>query len=315
MSTLSNAVFALPTRFDRYQRRHRFVAFAYATIKKYLDDQAGHTAALLAYYGFLSLFPLLLVLTTTVKLLLLGNSEFGHDIIQGAVGYFPVVGGELQRNLHGFGTSGLALAVGVLLTLYGTRQVADCLRIGLDHLWQVPYVQRSSFPGSLLRSMSIIVVGGLGLAVAPLASGYSVIAGHGYLFQFATVLTTLAMLFGILLLIIRFGLSVRRPLHEIWLGAALAAIGLEVLQTIGGYIMARELQRLDSLYGTFALVLGVLYWLYLQAQVLLLALEVDTVRVFRLWPRSIRRPLTTADYQAYELYRDRARFHDPEAEG
>jgi uncharacterized BrkB/YihY/UPF0761 family membrane protein len=89
-----------------------------------------------------------------------------------------------------------------------------------------------------------------------------------------------------------------------------AAVSLEVLQSVGSLIVTRELQRLDNLYGIFAVVLGLIFWLYLQTQVLLLALEIDSVRAFRLWPRSVRAPLTPADREAYKLYMRRAEFHD-----
>jgi hypothetical protein len=49
---------------DDFQQRHRWLAFPVAVVKKYGEDQGGHRAALLAYYGFFSLFPLLLVAVT-----------------------------------------------------------------------------------------------------------------------------------------------------------------------------------------------------------------------------------------------------------
>ena len=49
---------------DRFQQGHTVLGFPVAVAKKYGDDQAGKHAALLAYYGFLSLFPLLLVFVT-----------------------------------------------------------------------------------------------------------------------------------------------------------------------------------------------------------------------------------------------------------
>lgn len=295
---------------DQFQQRHHAAAFGYGVLRKYLDDQAGHTAAMLAYYGFLSLFPLLLVATTLLRLALHSSAGLRGQIIDGALAYFPLVGRDLQQNIHDLSGTGLVLAVGVLLTLYGARSVADVLRHGLDHIWQVPYARRSRFPGSLLRSLVIITLGGLGLALVPVVSGYALAFGQSGFFVLLSMAVTLVALFWVLVFIIKIGLSTRRRLNDIWPGALLAAIGLEVLQSLGTYIVGRELNRLDTLYGTFAIVLGLLYWLYLQAQVLLIALEVDPVRVFRLWPRSLRQPLTDADHRAYTLYHERGRFHE-----
>jgi hypothetical protein len=68
-------------RADRQHQRRAWVAFPYAVIKKFGDDQAGNLAALIAYFGFLSLFPLMLVLVTLLGMLLHNNPEL-QDAIQ-----------------------------------------------------------------------------------------------------------------------------------------------------------------------------------------------------------------------------------------
>ena len=51
-------------RVDAVQQRHKPAAFSVGLIKKYGDDNGGVLAANLAHSGFVSLFPLLLVLAT-----------------------------------------------------------------------------------------------------------------------------------------------------------------------------------------------------------------------------------------------------------
>jgi uncharacterized BrkB/YihY/UPF0761 family membrane protein len=85
------------------------------------------------------------------------------------------------------------------------------------------------------------------------------------------------------------------------------------LQEVGGYLLTHELKNLDNLYGTFALVLGLLFWIYLQAQIVLYALEIETVRLFKLWPRSlVEDNLTDADKRALTLYARRNRLSQKE---
>jgi uncharacterized BrkB/YihY/UPF0761 family membrane protein len=57
---------------DGYQRRHRWLGLPIAVVYKFVDDQGGYLAALITYYGFLSLFPLLLILATVVGFVLPG---------------------------------------------------------------------------------------------------------------------------------------------------------------------------------------------------------------------------------------------------
>ena len=83
--------------------------------------------------------------------------------------------------------------------------------------------------------------------------------------------------------------TVRRvPWHDLRIGAAIAAVVWQILQIIGGYVVSHQLHRASSLYGVFGVVLGLLAWLYLQAEVTLYAAEVDVVLVRRLWPRSLK---------------------------
>lgn len=299
-------------KFDTFQQRHSKIGFLYGVIKKYGDDEAGYQAALMAYYGFLSLFPLLLVLTTVIKLVLSSDSELRRSILSGATQYFPsLLGSDLSKSVHGMGGTGFAIVVGALFTLYGARGVADVFRSVVNHVWEVPYVRRIGFPWSLLRSLRMIVVGGAGLLAAPLISGYAAAAGHGPLFWLVSVSITFIILFGVFLYLIHTSLPSKTTFQNMWPSALMAAVGLQVLQALGAVLVTRQLKHLDSLYGTFAVVLGLLFWLYLQAQVIVYALEAGTVRALKLYPRSLtpEHP-TAADNEAYALYARRNQFHD-----
>jgi YihY family inner membrane protein len=297
--------------FNTFQQRHPKISFLYAVIKKYSDDEAGYQAALMAYYGFLSLFPLLLVLTTVIKLTFGSDSGLRRSIIDGATQYFPLVGQDLEKSVHGMGGTGLVILVGILFTLYGARGVADVFRSVVNHVWEVPYVRRIGFPWSLLRSLRMIIVGGAGLLAAPLISGYATAAGHGPGFWLVSVGITFIILFGVFLYLIHTSLPSKTTFHNMWPSALMAAIGLQILQALGAVLVTRELKHLDSLYGTFAVVLGLLFWLYLQAQVIVYALEAGTVRALKLYPRSlVAGQPTLADKDAYALYARRNQFHD-----
>lgn len=298
---------------DAWQQRHSKIGFIHGVIRKHLDDEASYRAALLAYYGFLSIFPLLLVLTTVLRMVLYSEPELSGRIIHNAVNYFPAIGYDLQKSVHTLDRTGVVLLVGILLTLFGARGVADVLRGSFDHIWQVPFSRRSRLPGSLVRSFTIIFVGGLSLAITPLVFGYALAFMPNRLFGLLSTCLTAFVLFWVLIFIMKVGTSTPQPFRRIWVGALVAVISLGILQATGSVIVARELQHLDSLYGTFALVLGLIFWLYLQAQVLLFCLEIDSVRHFRLWPRTLAppdTPLTAADHAAYKLYSDRARYHE-----
>ena len=85
--------------FDRFQQRHRWLGFPLAVLQKYADDQGGYLAATITYYGFFSVFPLLLVLTTVLGFVLQSHPHLEQSIVDSALGQFPVIGPQLKRRL------------------------------------------------------------------------------------------------------------------------------------------------------------------------------------------------------------------------
>ena len=284
---------------DSWQRRHPATAFPYAVIKKYGEDEASHQAALLTYYGFLSLFPLVLVLTTLVSIFGGHNEGLKNTIINGLTSYFPMFGSQLSGHIQTIHKSGVPLIIGILFTLYGARGVADAFRSGVNHIWQVPRSERIGFPLSIVKSLAIITVGGTGFLLASISSGYAASAGHGLLFRALSVAINLFILFWLFRLLLNLALPGNVPIRQTRSGAAAAAIGLVLLQTTGGFVLSRELKSLDAVYSYFALALGLLFWLYLQAQTIYYAVEIASVRSLRLYPRGMQdHNLTSADKRA-----------------
>jgi membrane protein len=282
-------------KLDTFQQKHRLPAFVYAVIKKYGEDEAGHQAALLTYYAFLSLFPLLLVLTTLIQYIPVSHTELQASIIKGTTNYFPILGDQLSAHVSTLHKNGLALTIGLLFTLYGARGVADAFRNSIQRLWKVPQSRRDGFPRSTLKSLSIILVGGAGFIVASVSIALAGAAGHGVVFRVLTLLINLAVWYVLFILLINISLPRHVPFNETRAAALTAAIGLVIVQVAGGYLLKHELKNLDALYSYFALSLGLLFWIYLQVQVLFYSLEVAAVRSQKLWPRSFsdKQPTTT----------------------
>ncbi|MDB5169971.1 MAG: hypothetical protein JWN82_367 [Candidatus Saccharibacteria bacterium] len=283
---------------DAFQRRHRPTAFMHAVIKKYSDDQAGYQAALVTYYGFLSLFPLLLILTTVAGIIGHNNPEFGHDLVESVSRYFPVFAQALDDSVRGFGKNGLALAIGLLFALYGARGIADAFRHAVNHIWHVPLAKRSGFPRSLLRSAGLIFGGGGGFIAAALLAGWTASAGRGWSSAIVSVLVNLGILYAVFMLIFRMSLPLSLPRRKFRLSAVICAIGIAVLQMVGVIVLTRESEHLATTYSAlFATTLGLMAWIYLQIQVVIYSVEIATVKDSKLWPRSLSgQNLTEADH-------------------
>ena len=103
---------AVTERLDRFQRKHPWAGFPLAVAYKYFDDFGAYLAALLTYYGFVSLFPLLLLLSTILGFVLSGDPSLQHEVLTSALHQFPVIGGDLaQPKRLGGGPIGLVVGI------------------------------------------------------------------------------------------------------------------------------------------------------------------------------------------------------------
>lgn len=271
-------------------------------MKKFGDDQAGNLAALIAYYGFLSLFPLMLVMVTLLGLLLRTNPELQGTIKTSALANFPVIGDDISGSIHSLRGSGLALATGIVVSLWAGLGVMKVMQTAMNAVWNVPYRHRPNFFVSLLRAFMMLLV----LGVITLASAAAGGVGAG---SDSLLLGVAGIAFSVVLNLILFLLAFRILTTEdvtwgdVLPGAAVAAVAWTVLQAVGGYIVSHQLEGASDTYGAFATVIGLLAWIYLGAQMTLFAAEINVVRKRRLWPRAIvQPPLTDADERALKGY-------------
>ena len=197
--------------------------------------------------------------------------------------------------------------IGILLTFFGARGVANAMQNALNSVWEVPKSARPGFPWSYLRSFGLILVVGLGEIATSVLSGL-ISGGHilpaGFAVKAAATLVTLAANIGLFWLAFRLAAAKTITWRELRLGAIIAGIVWQILQLVGGYYIGHQLAHSQSLYGsTFGIVLGLLAWLYLQAEATLYAAEANVVWVRKLYPRSLAAPPhTEEDVRAYQLY-------------
>lgn len=303
-----NALKKLIAKLDRLQQSQPWLAFPVAVWKKFGDDQAGNLAALIAYYGFASLFPLLLVFVTVLNIVLAHDPALREHVLNSAFSHFPVIGPQLKTNasehtLHG---SAPALIIGLILTFLGARGVAAAAQNALNTVWGVPMSRRAGFPWSLLRQIGLILAVGLGLLATTLLSGLAGASASflgGTAAQIGTVAVSLLLNIGVFWLGFRLAVQSEIKARQMLPSAVLSAIVWQILQLLGTYLVSHQVSQSSSVYGVFAVVIGLLAWLYLQAQFTLYAVEANVVGVLRLWPRSLAPPpLTAEDRRAYTMY-------------
>jgi membrane protein len=307
-----NLVERVVQRGDALQRRVPWLAFPLAVLKKYGDDSAGNLAALMAYYAFLSIFPLLLVFVTVLGFVLRGNPDLYRRLLTSALVEFPVIGEQLRFNeLHG---SWWVLVVSMLISLWGARGVATAAMNAFNGVWNVPYAQRPGYGPALARSLGLLVTFGVTVLVTGTLSGLGGTAGSlGLALRGGAIVLSTAFNIGLFLLAFRLATARVVRTRDLLLGAVISAVLWQVLLNVGALLVAHQVRHAQSLYGVFGVVLGLLAWLQLQAQLTLYAMEADVVRARGLWPRSVNPPpLTGADRKAYIGYVEAERRLPPE---
>jgi YihY family inner membrane protein len=300
--------------FDRFQQRHRRLSFVMAVIKKFGDDQAGQLAALISYYAFVSLFPLLLVFVTVLGFILQNDPAERERILNGALGQIPLIRDQLK--LHSLNGSPTALAIGIISSLLAGMGITSAAQTAFNRIWHVPFKHRPNFVASRLRGLAVLAILGTMVIVSSVAAGFVGAASHGALAVAGGIVVALALNLATFLLAFKLLTAAEVSWRELLPGAITAAVFWQLLQLLGGYYVEHLLKRTSPLYGVFALVLGLLAWLYIGAQLTIFAAEINVVRERRLWPRSLfGDPLVEADKRALsESAETEERVHEENVE-
>src|SRR3954451_2552640 len=124
-------------RVDRFQRRHPSAGFPIAVLYKLFDDDGHFLAALITYYGFLALFPVLLLTSTILGLLLADNPELQQHLLESALAEFPVIGPQLNAP-EGLGGGFTRIVVGGRGGLYGALGLGQAIQHTMNTAWAVP---------------------------------------------------------------------------------------------------------------------------------------------------------------------------------
>jgi YihY family inner membrane protein len=282
---------------DRRQQQSPRLSFLAAVLKKFIDDQAGQLAALIAYYGFVSLFPLLLVLVTVLGFVLQGDPGEQKRILDGTLGQFPIISDQLK--LQSLTGSGVGLVIGVLGSLLAGMGITGATQNAFNRIWSVPFKHRPDFIHSRLRGFAMLAILGTLSIVSTTAAGFVGSSSHAAPAVIAGVLVAFAFNVALFMTAFKLLTAVEVSWNQLLPGVIVAAVFWQLLQHLGGYYVDHELKRTGPLYGVFALVLGLLAWLYLGAQLTIFAAEINVVRVRQLWPRSFfSDPLLEADRRA-----------------
>ncbi|MBF6558552.1 MAG: YihY/virulence factor BrkB family protein [Acidimicrobiales bacterium] len=290
-------------------------------IYKFVDDQGSYLASLITYFGFLSLFPLLLIATTVLGFILRGHPELAQQLIGSALAQFPIIGDQLTNTAHPLHGSATGLAVGILVALYGGLGFSVALQNAFNQVWAVPMDRRPDPLAARLRGLAMLGVLAVGVLLTTGLAALSNTAGTdlpqlGVALPIGAIVVSVVVNTGVFVLAFRVLTARHLDTGHVLPGAATAGVAWQGLQSLGAVFVSHELRGTTAAYGLFGLVLGLLAWIYLQALVVVLAAEINVVRLEKLWPRALLtltpliqpEALTSADRRSYRSYAKTQRY-------
>jgi len=289
--TLNGAMSAV----DGWQRRHRTPAVTYGVIKKFGDDNANLLVVALGWYGFLAIYPLLLVVVTVFGYV--GAASLGTGIVH-TLHQFPVIGSQFNpgrggSNLHG---SVFGLIIGVVGLVYGAQGVTQTAEQAMARVWNVPQTHMPGFLPRLGRSLGgLAAIAGAFLVnalLAPIATGHGVDWG----LRIVILAGMLALNCGFYLVSFRALTPADVSWRQLLPGSLFGAVSFTALITLGAGLVQHQLRHSSATYGAFAAVIGLVTFLLLLSKLTLYGAELNPVWSRSLWPRALPTcPPTRAD--------------------
>jgi YihY family inner membrane protein len=301
-------------RLDAYQRKHRVIGFPIAVVYKYFDDQGPYLAAIIAYYAFIAIFPLLLLGSSILGFVLQDNPGLRDELLDTALSQFPIIGNELGRP-EGLSGSTTAIVIGSVVALYGAMGLGQAVQNAANIAWSVPRNSRANPIILRLRSILFLAISGAGILTLAIAT--SVFANPDALgtdlestLQWVIRLVGFALTIGIFVSVFRLISHGRAGWRSVLPGAIVTASLWQGLQWVGNTYVREVIGRAkgNDMDGTFALVLGLVAFIFIAAIIVVLGLEVNVVLRRHLYPRALLTPftdnviLTKADQKAYAAY-------------
>jgi membrane protein len=294
---------------DDAQRHSQPIAVAVATFKKYSEDRSSNFAAMIAFWGFFSIFPLFIVLITCLAWFLPADDK--ASVLGHVAKMLPLLD---PSSISGMSGSWWVLAVGLLTALWSGTGVVRTAQSAFDSVWEVPYHERPGLAKQTLRSLWVLGTIGLGLVLTTLLSGFVTSSASGVhlgpVGHVAGYILAAALDIGIFIAAFRLLTERAEGIREVLPGAVLSGVAFFILQQLSALIVSHYLQNAQSTYGHFATVITILWWFYIQSIITLLGAQVNVVLKERYYPRSlVGAPETSADRRVHQAYAAERTYH------
>ncbi len=259
--------------------KHPAIEVAVDTLDGWRRHISGRNASVLAFFGFLSIFPLMLAATTILGLVLKDNQELQERIINGALADIPVLGQQLQNDPASLSGSVWVLIAGLATALWSATKAFVAMQGAFDDVWEIDVDHRDAMPKQRGKAvLGLVFIGAAQIAsltISTIVKAADLPLAGRIVLAVATVAINISMLAAML----RFLTAAEPTWRDIWPGAVTAGIAYTLIQRFGTDIVMRITKNASDTYGQFAVVLGLVTWLSLLAIVTIMSAELNAALV------------------------------------
>ena len=245
------------------------------TLDGFRRHQSGRNAAVLAYWGFLSVFPLLLAATTILGFVLEGDEQLREDIVDSALSQIPVVGSTIAENAGALEGNTVALVIGLVTALWASMRAFLGIQAAFDDVWEIDVDHRASAAVKRLRALIGLLAIGLSQIGTVVLSAVAGAADIPAISKVLIVIGALAINVAIVATMYRYLTSAGVTWTTVWPGALFAGALFTLLQLIGTVVVSQMIADAGEIYGTFASMLALMSWFSLHALVSLYGAELN----------------------------------------
>ena len=298
-------------RVDAAQKKTNPTGVAVATFKKFSEDRSSDMAAMIAFWAFFSVFPLMMVLVTVLGWVLPSSTK--DSVLGNIAQMFPLLDLSTIKGLSG---SVWVLVVGIATALWSGLGGVRSVQTAFNSVWEIPYHERPKLIEQVLRSLWVLATIGVGLVVTTLVSGFVTSSASGVhlgaLGRVGGYVVAAALDVGLFVAAFRMLTDREMSARDVLPGAIFSGIVFFILEQLSAVIISDRLKHAQPTYGRFATVIVILWWFYLTAIVTMLGAQLNVVLKERLFPRSVvDAPQTEADRRALQAYAQE-RTYQPE---
>lgn len=270
----------------RARERYEWFDHLIRAYQRFSELRGNQLAGAVTYFGFLSFFPLLAVAFAILVYVVLVYPDARAQVQQAMQQSFPGLIGSGPGQVDLSKTKGAGVGAGVIgflgLIYSGTGWV-DALRSALRSMWRRPEGEKPNIVLRKIWDLVILVVFGIALVASVSLSSLATSASRvvlqavglygvpGVGIGLAVFAIVVAIAFDAVVFALLFGLlpGVRTPLPVLIRGSLFGAVGFEVLKLLGTDLVGHTTS--NPVYGTFAIVVGMLVWINLVSRITILA--------------------------------------------